>query len=264
MSSEPQEFDIPLSTGAGLSESPFEKIPAPVTLDVGELEGDPALAFRRTLGHVRDRRDRAHDQRRRAGPRDDGERVHVGVPGTAARPGLDRPPRPDARHAPRGLAARRVGALREPATRVGLLRAPPRRGLRADLHAGRRHPTGRRSPRPARRPRRPLVLGRRPLALPRAGQPRARRDRCAAPLPRRELRAARLRVQGALGASRGAPPPAARERRGAELRARRADHAPRRGRRRAPRRPGGRRPGLAPRQADRPRRRARSSESSRC
>ncbi len=50
MSSGPQEFDIPLSTGAGLSESPFEKIPAPVTLDVGELEGDPALAFRRTLG----------------------------------------------------------------------------------------------------------------------------------------------------------------------------------------------------------------------
>lgn len=50
MSTGPQEFDISLSTGAVLSESPFDEIPAPVTLDIGGLEGDPALAFRRTLG----------------------------------------------------------------------------------------------------------------------------------------------------------------------------------------------------------------------
>jgi flavin reductase (DIM6/NTAB) family NADH-FMN oxidoreductase RutF len=50
MSADPQEFDIPLSAGAVLSDLPFEEIPAEVPLDVGELEGDPALAFRKTLG----------------------------------------------------------------------------------------------------------------------------------------------------------------------------------------------------------------------
>jgi flavin reductase (DIM6/NTAB) family NADH-FMN oxidoreductase RutF len=50
VSEQPVEFDVPLSTGAVLSESPFEAIPASVPLDVGGLEGDPALAFRRTLG----------------------------------------------------------------------------------------------------------------------------------------------------------------------------------------------------------------------
>lgn len=50
MSATPEEFDIPLTTGAVLSESPFEAIPDRPSLDVGELEGDPGLAFRRTLG----------------------------------------------------------------------------------------------------------------------------------------------------------------------------------------------------------------------
>jgi flavin reductase (DIM6/NTAB) family NADH-FMN oxidoreductase RutF len=50
VSEQPVEFDVPLSTGAGLSESPFEAIPTHVPLDVGGLEGDPAVAFRRTLG----------------------------------------------------------------------------------------------------------------------------------------------------------------------------------------------------------------------
>ncbi|MGL6279457.1 MAG: flavin reductase [Gaiella sp.] len=50
MSDAPTEFDVPLSTGAGLSESPFEAIPVSVPLDVGGLEGDPGVAFRRTLG----------------------------------------------------------------------------------------------------------------------------------------------------------------------------------------------------------------------
>lgn len=49
MSNAPEEFDIPLTTGAVLSESPFD-VPEAEQLDVGELEGDPALAFRRTLG----------------------------------------------------------------------------------------------------------------------------------------------------------------------------------------------------------------------
>jgi flavin reductase (DIM6/NTAB) family NADH-FMN oxidoreductase RutF len=50
MSSAPQEFDFPLSSGAILSESPFEALPTHEPLDTGELEGDPAIAFRRTMG----------------------------------------------------------------------------------------------------------------------------------------------------------------------------------------------------------------------
>lgn len=46
----PEEFDIPLSTGAVLSDSPFDEIPVVEILDTGELAGDPALAFRRTMG----------------------------------------------------------------------------------------------------------------------------------------------------------------------------------------------------------------------
>ncbi len=50
MSALPEEFDVPLTVGAGLTgESPFD-VPAAERLDVGELEGDPAIAFRRTLG----------------------------------------------------------------------------------------------------------------------------------------------------------------------------------------------------------------------
>jgi flavin reductase (DIM6/NTAB) family NADH-FMN oxidoreductase RutF len=46
----PAEFQIPLTVGAGLSgDSPFE-VPDNEALDVGDLEGDPAIAFRRTLG----------------------------------------------------------------------------------------------------------------------------------------------------------------------------------------------------------------------
>ena len=41
----PQEFDLPLV------ESPFQDVPEPEELELGEgLEGDPAIAFRRTLG----------------------------------------------------------------------------------------------------------------------------------------------------------------------------------------------------------------------
>ncbi|MFN8222356.1 MAG: flavin reductase [Gaiellales bacterium] len=50
MSTTPQEFDIPLSTGAVLSDSPFEMIPDAAKLDTGDLTGDPAIAFRRTMG----------------------------------------------------------------------------------------------------------------------------------------------------------------------------------------------------------------------
>ena len=50
MSVLPDEFDVPLTTGAGLSgDTPFD-VPVSEALDVGELDGDPAIAFRRTLG----------------------------------------------------------------------------------------------------------------------------------------------------------------------------------------------------------------------
>jgi len=51
MATLPDEFDVPLTTGAGLSGGThFDDVPDTETLDVGELEGDPAIAFRRTLG----------------------------------------------------------------------------------------------------------------------------------------------------------------------------------------------------------------------
>jgi flavin reductase (DIM6/NTAB) family NADH-FMN oxidoreductase RutF len=47
----PDEFDVPLTIGAGLSGgTQFDDLPDNEALDIGELEGDPALAFRRTLG----------------------------------------------------------------------------------------------------------------------------------------------------------------------------------------------------------------------
>jgi flavin reductase (DIM6/NTAB) family NADH-FMN oxidoreductase RutF len=50
-SSLPEEFDVPLTTGAGLSGGThFDDVPDAETLDIGELAGDPAIAFRRTLG----------------------------------------------------------------------------------------------------------------------------------------------------------------------------------------------------------------------
>jgi flavin reductase (DIM6/NTAB) family NADH-FMN oxidoreductase RutF len=47
----PDEFDVPLTTGAGLSGgTQFDDLPDNEALDIGGLEGDPAIAFRRTLG----------------------------------------------------------------------------------------------------------------------------------------------------------------------------------------------------------------------
>ncbi len=52
----PEEFDIVLPGGfapgaiEGLGDSAFDDVPASEQIDVGDLDGDPALAFRRTLG----------------------------------------------------------------------------------------------------------------------------------------------------------------------------------------------------------------------
>jgi flavin reductase (DIM6/NTAB) family NADH-FMN oxidoreductase RutF len=53
MSATPSEFDIPLGGGlaAGLGQDQFDGIPEAATVDLGAgLEGDPAIAFRRTMG----------------------------------------------------------------------------------------------------------------------------------------------------------------------------------------------------------------------
>ncbi len=52
----PREFDIALPEGfvpgalEGLGDSAFDDVPDSEQIDVGDLEGDPAIAFRRTLG----------------------------------------------------------------------------------------------------------------------------------------------------------------------------------------------------------------------
>lgn len=52
----PEEFDIQLPGGfapgalEGLGDSAFGDVPESEQIDVGDLEGDPAIAFRRTLG----------------------------------------------------------------------------------------------------------------------------------------------------------------------------------------------------------------------
>jgi len=52
----PEEFDLalrrPFAPGAleGLGDSAFDDVPASEQIDVGDLEGDPAIAFRRSLG----------------------------------------------------------------------------------------------------------------------------------------------------------------------------------------------------------------------
>ena len=52
----PREFDIALPGGfapgglEGLGDSAFDDVPNAEQIDVGDLEGDPAIAFRRTLG----------------------------------------------------------------------------------------------------------------------------------------------------------------------------------------------------------------------
>jgi flavin reductase (DIM6/NTAB) family NADH-FMN oxidoreductase RutF len=46
----PQEFDVPLTSGAALPGGTSIDVPEEEPLDLGDLAGDPAIAFRRTLG----------------------------------------------------------------------------------------------------------------------------------------------------------------------------------------------------------------------
>ena len=76
----------------------FDVAPRTEALELGEgLEGDPAVAFRRTLGMFATGVTVLTTRVGRAGARDDRERVHVGLAAAAARARLDRPPREDGR-----------------------------------------------------------------------------------------------------------------------------------------------------------------------
>ena len=91
------------ATGAleGLGDSAFDDVPDSEQIDAGDLEGDPAIAFRRTLGMFATGVTVLDDPRRGTGARDDRERVHVGLPAAAARAHLPRSPGEDVRDAPR-------------------------------------------------------------------------------------------------------------------------------------------------------------------
>jgi flavin reductase (DIM6/NTAB) family NADH-FMN oxidoreductase RutF len=47
----PREFDLPLAgVTEGIGEVPYEEVPQPAPLDVGDVDADPAVEFRKTLG----------------------------------------------------------------------------------------------------------------------------------------------------------------------------------------------------------------------
>ena len=76
--------------------------------------------------HVRHRRDDHHDARGRPGPRDDRERVHVGLARAAARADLGRPPDEDVQPAARGPhATASASSARRRATSRTASRAAP-------------------------------------------------------------------------------------------------------------------------------------------
>ena len=231
----PEEFEIALRGGfatgalAGLGDSAFDDVPTSEQLDIGDLDGDPAIAFRRTLGMfatgVTVLTTRV------------GEQVHgmtanafMSVSLTpAARPHLARPPGADVRDAPRGNAA--TASACSPRARPALSdrsRAARATDVRAAFVVVRDTPLvdGALAHLVARVVR--SLLGRRPFAVPRAGRVRPLRRGRAAALPRRALRADRRRPGRVLGAPEGAARPAPRAGREVTLRRRRDGDAPRR------------------------------------
>ena len=167
---------------------------------------------------VRDRRDRADDPLGRDRARHDRERVHVGFTAAAARAGLGRSPRPHVEPSARGDALRSERPRGRSGDALGPLRRACRRrgGGRATLRARPRHPARRGRSRAPHRQGGPLVLGRRPFALPRPGRVCALRGGGAAPLPRRPLRADRPRSPRVLAvAARSCSTPSSRSARSA-------------------------------------------------
>ncbi len=126
----PEEFDVPLTTGAGLSGgTQFDDVPDAETLDIGELAGDPAIAFRRTLGMFATGVTVLTTRR--------GDQVHGMTANAFMSVSLEPPlvlisldaPRAAVLDAPRGDALRRQRARRRPGGALGPLRGPRGRGL---------------------------------------------------------------------------------------------------------------------------------------
>ena len=199
---------------------------------------------------VRNGRDHHHHRGGGPGARHDGERLHVGVAAAAPRADLRRPAGPTALAPARRRAVRDQRPRRRAGAALGSLRrAHPRRGARGAVRGRPRDPARGRRGRPPRGEGRAFVLGRRPLALPRAGGVRTVRTGPPAPLPRRQVRTAAPGRAGVLLAAARAVGEDPGLGRGAPLRGRRDDRPRRRAGERAVRDPRGHGAGRARRPA---------------
>ena len=169
----PREFELTLRGGfapgalEGLGDSAFDDVPSNEPIDVGDLEGDPAIAFRRTLGMFA------------TGVTVLTTRVGDHVHGMTANAFMSVSLRPPLVLISLDRRARMCGMLHEGST-LRRQRAAQGQAALSDRFAGRRggrdrarvrrrprHAARRGRARALRRARRALVLGRRPLALPR-------------------------------------------------------------------------------------------------
>ena len=191
----PEEFEIELpggfSPGAleGLGDSAFDDVPVSEQIDVGDLDSDPAIAFRRTLGMFATG---VTVLTTRVGDQVHGMTANAFMSVSLSPPlvliSLDRRSRMCGMlH--EGNAVRGQRARAGPDGAFGLLRPARAGGGRAGVLHDARDAARRGRAGALRRPRRPVVLGRRPLALPRARRVRALRQGRAAALPRWPLRA---------------------------------------------------------------------------
>ena len=188
----PAEFDFPLSWAGpdGIGESPFDEVAEAERPDVQEGD-DPAVALRRTLGMFATGVTVVTTLK--------GEQVH-GMTANAFMSVSLEPPLVlvsiDRRTKMCGLLHEGghygVSVLCETQSALSDRFAGARRTAtpRAALRRRARDAAGRRGAGALRRPRRALLLGRRPLALPRPRRVRAPALGRAAALPRRPLRAA--------------------------------------------------------------------------
>ena len=149
------------------------------------------------------------------------ERVHVGLAAAAARSHLDRPAREDGRAPARGHALRGERARGEPdaVSRIASRAASPTTSRRPRFEMVHETPLVEGALAHLVGACRALVLGRRPLALPRPGRVRPLRGGPSASLPRRPLRALDRGPAGLLAPPARAARSDPRARRGARVRA---------------------------------------------
>ena len=179
--SAPEEFEVGIESAISAPEAfgaSFDAAPSTEALELGEgLEGDPAIAFRRTLGMFA------------TGVTVLTARSAETVHGMTANAFMSVSLRPPLVLVSVDRRARMSNLLHE-GTRFGVNVLEAGQAMLSDRFAGRvlvdeddraalrarpRDAARRRSARASRRASRPLVLGRRPLALPRAGRVRALR-----------------------------------------------------------------------------------------